>query len=75
MAEWKGVRAFVDVWLIDLATSASTSLLADEMVWGLMVDDSGPLGFGKPEGKPSFNLKYLNNVFILTAACNAGDVS
>ena len=42
MAEWEA-HAFVDVWRIDIATSASTSLLADEMAWRLMVDDSGPL--------------------------------
>jgi len=42
MAEWEA-HAFVDVWWIDIATSASTSLLADEMAWGLMVDDSGSL--------------------------------
>ena len=53
MAKGHVLVMFVDVWWINLATSASTSLLADEMAWGLMMDDNGPLGFGKP----SFNLK------------------
>ena len=49
-----GLHAFllaVDFW--NIASSASTALLAEEIACELMAEESDPLGFGKP----SFGIK------------------